>query len=146
MWNPASLLTITEIPRAPASHYGNTSQSLTPSQAQVTSITSDPNKNIIFISVGDSIYAFGNFSIWQNQTSTISRTYKGKSLALGQIAFDYLSNNLYWCDSLLDWIAMKPAYTNNETIYKVIVDKDLKQPEGIALDPEDGYDIYKQMT
>ncbi|XP_056012123.1 low-density lipoprotein receptor-related protein 4-like [Ostrea edulis] len=137
MWSPASILTITEIPRASASRYGNVSKSLIPSETQVTSITSDPETNTIFTSIRNSIYAFSNFSIWQNQTR-ISRIYKGKSTSLGQIAFDYVSKNLYWCDSLLDWIAMKPAYTSNNTIYKVVVDKDMKQPEGIALDAEDG--------
>ncbi|XP_062567174.1 low-density lipoprotein receptor-related protein 6-like [Saccostrea cucullata] len=86
----------------------------------------------------DSIYRFNNFNIWQNNSISLSLAYKGKSSDFGQIAFDYISNNLYWCDSLHKWIAMKPAYSDNDTIYKVVVQKDLYQPEGLALDPEDG--------
>lgn len=66
----------------------------------------------------------------------MSILFKGKSEAVGQIAFDYLSNNLYWCDSFLNWTAMKPANNFNNTIYKVKVHKDLNQPEGLSLDPE----------
>ncbi|XP_056013211.1 low-density lipoprotein receptor-related protein 6-like [Ostrea edulis] len=33
---------------------------------------------------------------------------------------------------------MKPAYTSNSTIYRVVIDKDLEHPDGVALDPEDG--------
>lgn len=54
------------------------------------------------------------------------------------MAFDYITNNLYWCDSLHDWIAMKPAYDTKKNIYKVVIRKDLNKPEGLALDPEDG--------
>ncbi|XP_061184437.1 low-density lipoprotein receptor-related protein 4-like [Saccostrea echinata] len=138
MWDPASIFTVTEIPRSPANYYNNVSKSLTPSSVQLTSISSDPNKNIVFASIRDSIYAFQNFTIWQNKSSSFSLAFKGKSIALGQIAFDYVSNNLYWCDSLLNWIAMKPAYMDNNTIYKIVAYQDLKQPEGITLDPEDG--------
>lgn len=51
---------------------------------------------------------------------------------------DYITSNLYWCDSLHDWIAMKPAYDTKKMIYKVVIRKDLNKPEGLALDPEDG--------
>ncbi|XP_061184436.1 low-density lipoprotein receptor-related protein 4-like [Saccostrea echinata] len=139
MWKPALIFTVTEIPRSPANYYNNVSKSLTPSSVPLTSISSDPKNNVVFASIGDSIFAFQNFTIWQNESSaSFSVAFKGKSIPLGQIAFDYISNNLYWCDSPLNWIAMKPAYVDNITIYKIIVYTDLKQPEGIALDPEDG--------
>lgn len=79
---------------------------------------------------------YSNFSIWQKASGGLSILFKGKSAALGQIAFDFLSNNLYWCDSFLNWIAMKRPNNFNNTIYKVIVHKDLNQPEGLSLDPE----------
>ena len=82
---------------------------------------------------------YKNFSIWQNRSSSISLLYKGISSSFGKIAFDYVSNNIYWCDPFLQWIAMKPAYNLNNTIYKVILRKDLNNPEGLALDPVDRY-------
>ncbi|XP_061191590.1 low-density lipoprotein receptor-related protein 2-like [Saccostrea echinata] len=138
MWNPASLTSITEIPRNPASHFGNVSMSLNPSGAQIISISSDPERKIVFAAIEYSIYAFQNFTIWQNETIPISVVYRGRSIGNAQIAFDYVSKNLYWCDSLLNWIAMKPAYLDNTTIYKLIIHNNLKQPEGLALDPEAG--------
>lgn len=108
-----------------------------PSSVQITSMASDPKKAVIFASIKDTIYIYNNFSIWQNASPEFSIQFRGKSASLGQIAFDFVSQNLYWCDSLLHWIAMKPAYNFNHTIYKVIVHKDLNQPEGLALDPED---------
>ena len=80
---------------------------------------------------------YDNFSIWQNRSKSISLLYKGISWTYGKIAFDYVSNNIYWCDPLLQWIAMKPAYNLNNTIYKIILRKDLNYPEGLALDPVD---------
>ena len=80
---------------------------------------------------------YDNFSIWQNRSKSISLLYKGISWTYGKIAFDYVSNNIYWCDPLLQWIAMKPAYNLNNTIYKVILRKDLNYPEGLALDQVD---------
>lgn len=68
----------------------------------------------------------------------LSIEYKGRSVVNGQIAFDFVSNNLYWCDSMLNWIGIKPAYNFNHTIYKVIVHKNLFLPKGLALDSEDG--------
>lgn len=84
------------------------------------------------------IYIFKNFSVLQNSVIELPDEYRGRSIAYGQIAFDFVSNNMYWCDSLLNWIAMKPAYSFKNTIYKVIIHKDLVLPEGLALDPEDG--------
>ncbi|XP_061184431.1 low-density lipoprotein receptor-related protein 6-like [Saccostrea echinata] len=138
MWSPAALATITEIPRRDADYFGNISKSLTPSDVKIYSIASDPQKKVIFAAIKDSIYKFQNFTIWQNESISLSLAYKGKSSAFGQIAFDYTSNNIYWCDSLLKWIAVKPAYSDNDTIYKVFVYKDLYQPEGLTLDPENG--------
>jgi hypothetical protein len=78
-----------------------------------------------------------NFTIWQNTTTSVSVVHSGKSNAVGQIAFDYVSDNVYWCDSLLKWVAMKPAYANDSN-YNIVVNENLKQPEGLTLDPEDG--------
>nr|XP_022323823.1 low-density lipoprotein receptor-related protein 4-like isoform X2 [Crassostrea virginica] len=137
VWNPASFLTYTTIPVNSKSSFNNVSMLITPSSLRITSITSDPNNAVIFAAILNKIYIYQNFSIWQNESTSILPIYEGRSSALGQIVFDYVSSNLYWCDALHYWIAMKPAYNRNNSIYKVVVHKDLKQPEGLALDPED---------
>ena len=136
VWNPASFLTYTTIPVNSKSSFNNVSMLITPSSLRITSITSDPNNAVIFAAILNKIYIYQNFSIWQNESTSILPIYEGRSSALGQIVFDYVSSNLYWCDALHYWIAMKPAYNRNNSIYKVVVHKDLKQPEGLALDPE----------
>lgn len=93
-------------------------------------MASNPKEATVFVAIVDTIYIYSNFSIWRKKEGWLSILFKGKSAAFGEIAIDYLSNNLYWCDSLLKWIAMKPANNFNNTIYKIIV------PEGLALDPQ----------
>ncbi|XP_062605179.1 low-density lipoprotein receptor-related protein 6-like, partial [Saccostrea cucullata] len=139
IWNPATIATITEIPRAKASYFTKLSTSLDPSNVKITSIASDEKNKNVFFAIQNSICVFQNFNIWQNESKaiTLSLAYTGKSAAFGQITFDFVSNNLYWCDSLLNWIAMKPAY-GNDSIHRIVVQDDLYQPEGLALDPEDG--------
>jgi hypothetical protein len=136
IWNPASLATITEIPQSRGRHFNNVSKTLS-SGNLISSIASDPQQKAIFLSIKDSIYTMKNFTIWQNSTTSVAVVHSGKSNALGQIAFDYVSDNLYWCDPLLNWIAMKPAYTNDSNYY-IVVNENVKQPEGLALDPEAG--------
>nr|XP_034317565.1 low-density lipoprotein receptor-related protein 2 isoform X4 [Crassostrea gigas] len=135
VWNPASFATITDIPKDSVNPFRNVSLKINPSGSQITSLSADTKKAVVFAAIGETIYIYHNFSIWQNVSAKFSVQFRGKSAAIGQIAFDFVSNNLYWCDSLLNWIAMKPAYNYNNTFYKVIVQQDLNQPEGLALDP-----------
>ncbi|XP_078326911.1 low-density lipoprotein receptor-related protein 2-like isoform X1 [Crassostrea virginica] len=137
LWNPATILKFTEIPTDSTSNFNQISHPLEPSSATITSMVFDPNKAVLFMACSSTIYMVTNFSMWQNKAPTFSIVYTGKSRAFGQIAFDFVSKNLYWCDSLLHWIAMKPAYTY-DTIQKVVVEDELNDPQGLALDPEDG--------
>ena len=89
--------------------------------------------------MNNNIYIYQNFSIWQKRSRYFPRLFSGRSFAYGQLAFDHVSRNLYWCDAFLSWIVMKPAYSFDEMMYKVVVDNDLNTPLGLALDPEDGY-------
>ena len=133
-WNPASFLTLTNVANNSNKKFY---YKLERPSEQITSITSDPSKAVVFAAISDTIYMYPNFSLVQNGSESLVPIFKGKSYTFGQIAFDYVSSNLYWCDALHYWIAMKPAYHHNTTIYKIVVHKDLKQPEGLALDPED---------
>lgn len=109
-----------------------------PSDALITSLASDPKKAVVFAAHHNGIYIVHNYSVWQNESQKFSASYNGRYAGIKQIAFDYITSNLYWCDSLHDWIAMKPAYDTKKMIYKVVIRKDLNKPEGLALDPEDG--------
>lgn len=105
---------------------------------QITSLATDERKENAFVVIDDAIYMYPNFSIPQKSYVNLFPLYKGKSsAAFGQIAFDFVTSNLYWCDSLFHWIVMKPAYISNQMIYKVVVQENLNKPEGLTLDPRD---------
>lgn len=135
--NPPSIMAFKGIPNK-SSSLNNFTVEVMPDASIIWSLASDPKKSVVFASILNAIYTFHNFSFWQRPLVTMPTEYKGRSVVSGQIAFDFVSNNLYWCDSMLNWIAIKPAYNFNNTIYKVIVHKNLFLPEGLALDPEDG--------
>ena len=136
--NPAALFAFTQIPVGDNSSFSNASAKLSTSNVQITSVASDLNKGVVFIAMSDTIYMIHNYNISEsNFCSSMAPVFTGKSSALGQIVFDYISDNLYWCDALHQWIAMKPAYNFTNSIYKVLVHKDLRQPEGLALEPKD---------
>ncbi|XP_062604090.1 low-density lipoprotein receptor-related protein 4-like [Saccostrea cucullata] len=145
VWNNASLSTITKIPTSGTNQITTIPFPLNPINTKITSIAAVPRNKMLFVSAGREIFAINNYSIWQNESLTFSVIFSGKSYAFGQIAFDHLSNNLYWCDGFLNWIAMKSLNVNNtNTTYKVIIDKHLEQPEGLALDPEDGLLFFSE--
>lgn len=142
VWNPASFTTFAEIPKGSTSSFSNVTIKIAPSNLQITSLASDPRRAVIFAAINEVIHIYNPFPTLQNVSAKFSIQYRGKSFSFGQIAFDYVSSNLYWCDTYLNWIAMKPAYNFNDSIYKVIVQKDLNQPEGLALDSEDRFMFF----
>ena len=134
--NPAALLAFTQIPVGDKSSLSNASLTISPSNVQITSVASDPNKGVVFMALLDTIYMIHDYTISEsNFCSRYTTVFTGKSSAFGQIVVDYISGNLYWCDALHQWIAMKQAYNSTNDIYKVLAHKDLRQPEGLALDP-----------
>lgn len=106
----------------------------------VRSLAVDPKQGVVFLASQANIYAVHNYSLQQTDSYALSTVFQGKSDDTGEIAFDYLSNNLFWCDSRLNWVAMKPAYSGNASLYRVLVQNNLYRPEGLALDPVDGYE------
>ncbi|XP_063406226.1 low-density lipoprotein receptor-related protein 6-like [Mytilus trossulus] len=67
-------------------------------------------------------------------------SYIGTSTTVGHVAVDWLSGNVYWCDGTFGWIGMLPlpASVERATIndkFKVVVDKYLDIPTGIAVEP-----------
>ncbi|XP_053402894.1 low-density lipoprotein receptor-related protein 2-like [Mercenaria mercenaria] len=58
-----------------------------------------------------------------------------------QVAVDWLSHTVYWTDSVFRWILAAPGQKNkiNMDYYKVIADIHLDKPDGLTLDPFEGY-------
>ena len=109
-------------------------------RAKIVSMAADPRNNTLFILDSDShsLYRMENFNIWINDTINIVPLHKGLSKTSAQIAYDWKSRNLYWVDGYYNWIAVQPAYTNDNSMYKVIIRNFTKRPEGITIDPDSG--------
>lgn len=134
---PAAITTLANFPKySTGSNIFNPFPRL-PTDSMITSLASDAKENVLFAAIDNGIYILSNFSIKHNASGNLTAVYRGTFATIGQIAFDFVSNNLYWCDSEHRWIAMKPAYNFNLTSYKIVVHDGLNKPEGLALDPED---------
>ncbi|UYV71351.1 LRP6 [Cordylochernes scorpioides] len=73
-----------------------------------------------------------------NQESLITT----KFLQSDGIAIDWVSQNLYWTDAVIDCIEVaKIRPDSNELYRKVIVETNLQEPRAIVVDPDGGY-IY----
>ncbi|XP_056013099.1 low-density lipoprotein receptor-related protein 2-like [Ostrea edulis] len=116
-------------------------------RAKIVSMASDPRKNALFILDSDShsIYRMENFNIWVNDTMSIVPIQKGVSKTSAQIAYDWYSEIVYWVDGYYNWVGMQPAFTTDNSLYKIIIHKGLNRPEGIAVDPINGYLFYSDM-
>lgn len=134
---PASFTAITEIPKSSGSSFSNVTFKVQPQTVLIQSLASDPEKGAVFAIIGYQILRYPNFSFWQNDVPKCSVVHDGRTFTIGQIAFDFVSKNMYWSDPHLHWIATAPAYNVNSKLYKVIVHA--YRPIGLALDPEDRY-------
>lgn len=144
MYNPAAIQTVTEIPEESTDFLNALNIIIKPREALITSIVSDPRLSVVFTAINNGIYTIFDFSIWLNTSSSteLFLSYKGRYAAIEQIAYDFITGNLYWCDSMHDWIAMKPIFTTKNEIYNVVIRTDLNHPEGLALDPGDRYSLF----
>ncbi|XP_062572883.1 low-density lipoprotein receptor-related protein 1B-like [Saccostrea cucullata] len=116
-------------------------------RAKIVSMASDPRKNTLFMLDSDShsIYRMENFNIWVNDSLNIVPIQKGVSKTSAQITYDWYSEMIYWVDGYYNWIGMQPAFTTDNTLYKIIIHKGISRPEGIAVDPLSGYLFYSDM-
>lgn len=55
-----------------------------------------------------------------------------------QIAFDWISHNIYWTDDYNNWIAVHPVFTRDKTMRRNIIETMLITPLALAIDPESG--------
>ncbi|XP_060590191.1 low-density lipoprotein receptor-related protein 4-like [Ruditapes philippinarum] len=73
-----------------------------------------------------------------NGTTETETIFTGTSNMAEGIAVDWVSNNIYWTDSLYNWIVMAPL-SAQEKVYRLVVRKDLTNPHSVAVHPEKGY-------
>lgn len=111
--------------------------------AQVTSIAANTeHDSVLFVDAKtNTLYNFDNFNLYMNQTSQqFTAMHTGISATTSQIAYDWLSKNVYWTDGFYKWIATHPVMKKEDmSLYKVLVTKHLTKPEGIAVDPHKRY-------
>ena len=63
-----------------------------------------------------------------------------------QVAYDWMSKTLYWVDSALKWIVATSGDMEkfeatdyiNFNKFKIMLERDLEHPEGLAVDPLTG--------
>ncbi|KAH3870466.1 hypothetical protein DPMN_033654 [Dreissena polymorpha] len=72
-----------------------------------------------------------------NGTTETETLFTGTSSMVEGLAVDWISNNIYWADSLYDWIMIGSMYANPG--YKIVVSNGLTGPSGVAVHPEKGY-------
>lgn len=85
---------------------------------------------------------------WRNPSPTkIRQVHTGVSKGNVKVAVDWVSHNIYWTDPLFRWIAMQPGpvnltdYSQDKSLYKIIIKDDLEQPYALAVDAVGGLSI-----
>ncbi|KAK3087954.1 hypothetical protein FSP39_012741 [Pinctada imbricata] len=117
-------------------------------RAKIVSIATDPRNNTLFIMDSDShsLYRMEKFNIWINDSIEIVPLHKGVSKTSAQISYDWKSRNLYWVDGYYNWVAMQPAFSNDNSMYKVIIRNFTARPEGLTIDPQKGFLFWSEMS
>ncbi len=72
-----------------------------------------------------------------NGSATPFDLFDGVSDRVEGMAVDWLSGNIYWADSLYNWIVVAPAVVNTN-LFRIIVSDDLDNPTGLAIQPYQG--------
>ncbi|KAH3690113.1 hypothetical protein DPMN_193734, partial [Dreissena polymorpha] len=88
-----------------------------------------------------SLLAVENYTASMDNVTSAKDFHLGVSSGTVQIAVDWLSHTIYWTDSTYRWIAAAPVAIEkmDNHIYKIIADTNLYYPNGITLDPLDGF-------
>ncbi|KAK2147401.1 hypothetical protein LSH36_555g03023 [Paralvinella palmiformis] len=60
--------------------------------------------------------------------------FDGISNGVHSLALDWLTNNIYWTDSLYNWIVMAPAVPDT-TLFRIVINTDLDHPMGLVVHP-----------
>lgn len=80
------------------------------------------------------IYVVKGFD-WRSGFSNMSLeiVHNGVSRDHVRLAFDWVSNNIYWTDRMYSWIIVQSG--RNSTTYKILIQDDLDKPFALAVDP-----------
>ena len=69
-----------------------------------------------------------------NGSSSPFTIFDGISSGVNSLAVDWLTNNIYWADSLYNWIVMSPAVSDTR-LFRIIVNTELDHPMGLVVHP-----------
>ncbi|XP_021340741.1 low-density lipoprotein receptor-related protein 4-like isoform X1 [Mizuhopecten yessoensis] len=114
----------------------------------ITSLTSDPENDVLFF------YEYFTQTIYQISDFTSLNVYQASpvhavSSSLNtNIAFDWITRNLYCTDGILGWIlVIHMGATREVDMVRILLDTNMESPGAITVDPKEGYmfwsDIYK---
>ncbi|KAH3846670.1 hypothetical protein DPMN_088972 [Dreissena polymorpha] len=110
---------------------------------QFYSLDVDFRKKIVYIYDRHyrSLLAVENYTASMDNIAREKPFHLGVSTGTVQIAVDWLSHTIYWTDSTYRWIAAAPGAIEkmDNDIYKIIADTNLYHPDGMTLDPLDGF-------
>ncbi|ESO92872.1 hypothetical protein LOTGIDRAFT_162349 [Lottia gigantea] len=73
-----------------------------------------------------------------NGSTDTSKIVTGISPDVEGLTVDWISNNIYWTDTLFNWIKLAPI-SSNVTCYKIIAQDGIDNPHGLAVYPQKGY-------
>ena len=83
------------------------------------------------------LYSLSIQGLRLNGTTETVQVFTGTSSMAEGLAVDWISNNIYWTDSLYNWIIMSPR-DSEEQVFKTIVRSGLSNPHSIAVYPQKG--------
>ncbi|XP_021367233.1 low-density lipoprotein receptor-related protein 2-like [Mizuhopecten yessoensis] len=107
-------------------------------------MVNDPFEQNLFYLEKDtrSLYRMDNFDLkFEHPNRTITSVHAGVSESSTSIAFDWIRKVLYWVDNHHGWVCLQPAYTDDPTMFTVIIHS-LSYPSAIALDAIVGKIFY----
>ena len=81
-----------------------------------------------------SIIAMQPFTFSHTGSLETQVIHAGVSHQFMKIAFDWVSNNLYWTDERFGWIIIQALDKLN--VFKVLLHENIQRPLGIAVDPK----------
>ena len=111
--------------------------------AAVVSLDADVREKTVYMHDENSIHSLAYVTGYNGKLENITIEYAdyGSSRATVQIAVDWLSHTVYWADNLYRRIVAIPGQPEKmkKKYQKIIVEKALGAPMGIAVDPFEGY-------